>query len=99
MPIYVNRISGHTKIRGVKVSGILVSLFRQEDQLLLRETHSYRGYWNFMNLDPGLYDVQFFGRGVTSDDFLFGIEVVDQVTAGDMTPPISSVVKSVELET
>lgn len=99
MSIYVNRVFGCVEKDGKKLGGVEVALYSQSEEKIIDTTHTHRGYWKFVNISPGFYNIYFYGRGTTEkDDWLFGLEVVDAAAAADAVPPTSSVVDSASLE-
>ena len=98
MSIYINRVSGKLTKSGLLIGGVEVALYSQSLARVVDETHTHRGHWEFVDVSPGFYNIQFYGRGVTDEDWLFGIEVIDEATAGDSDPPVSSIVESANLE-
>lgn len=83
----VNKIEGN--IRGL--SGVRADLILQESGDRKDETHSKKyGDWEFLKPAPGVYDVQFYGRGTTPDDWIIGIEVVGDTAIEEALPIIFS---------
>ena len=100
MSIYINRVGGYLRnSTGRLLGGVEAALYSQSLTAVVDTTHTKRGYWEFTNVTPGFYNIQFYGRGVTEEDWLFGIEIIDEATAGDSDPPVSSVVAGATLET